>query len=91
MSESIEQVIDTNAEPVSEQTSEDKFFGVASEINTETPKDIEVEVIDERPEEDRRPPKVETKEEPVDDEALDQEIANYGKKAGERINKIKYE
>ena len=49
MSESIEQVIDTNAEPVSEQTSEDKFFGVASEINTETPKDIEVEVIDERP------------------------------------------
>ena len=32
MSESIEQVIDTNAQPVSEQSSEDKFFGVASEI-----------------------------------------------------------
>ena len=41
MSESIEQVIDTNAEPVSEQTSEDKFFGVANEINTEVAKDID--------------------------------------------------
>ena len=91
MSESIEQVIDTNAEPVSEQTSEDKFFGVASEINTETPKDIEVEVIDERPEEDRRPPKVETEGDSVDDEALDKEIADYSKSAGDRINKIKYE
>jgi len=95
MSESIEQVIDTNPESIPEsipeQTSEDKFFGVTNEINTAPSKDIEVEVIDERPEEDRRPPKVETKEEPVDDEALDQEIADYSKKAGERINKIKYE
>ena len=91
MSESIEQVIDTKAEPVPEQTSEDKFFGVANEINTSPTKDIEVEVIDERPEEDRRPPKVETAEEPVDDDTLDQEIADYSKKAGERINKIKYE
>ena len=91
MNESIEQIIDTEAEPVSEQTSEDKFFGVANEINTSSTKDIEVEVIDERPEEDRRPPKVETKEEPVDDDALDKEIADYSKKAGERINKIKYE
>tara|TARA_Y100000401_G_scaffold89314_1_gene74834 strand:+ start:64 stop:1086 length:1023 start_codon:yes stop_codon:yes gene_type:complete len=91
MSESIEQVIDTNAEPVSEQTSEDKFFGVASEINTETPKDIEVEVIDERPEEDRRAPKAETTEESVDYDTLDKEIADYSKAAGDRINKIKYE
>jgi len=91
MSESIEQVIDTKAEPVPEQTSEDKFFGVATEINTSPTKDIEVEVIDERPEEDRRPPKVETTEELVDDDSLDQEIADYSKKAGERINKIKYE
>lgn len=91
MSESIEQVIDTKAESVPEQTSEDKFFGVANEINTSPTKDIEVEVIDERPEEDRRPPKVETTQELVDDDSLDQEIANYSKKAGERINKIKYE
>ena len=91
MSESIEQVIDTKAESVPEQTSEDKFFGVANEINTSPTKDIEVEVIDERPEEDRRPPKVETTQELVDDDSLDQEIADYSKKAGERINKIKYE
>lgn len=52
MSESIDQVIDTNAEPVSEQTSEDRFFGVASEINTQPNNDIEIEVVDERPPED---------------------------------------
>ena len=92
MSESIEQVIDTNAEPVSEQTSEDKFFGVSNEINTEVAKDIEIEVIDERPEEDQRPPKVETKEDTTtNEEVLDKEIADYSKAAGERINKIKYE
>ena len=54
MSESIEQVIDTNAEPVSNQSSEDKFFGVASEINTSPVSEVEVEIIDERPPEDIR-------------------------------------
>ena len=32
MSESIEQVIDTNAEPVSEQTSEDKFLNITKNV-----------------------------------------------------------
>jgi len=91
MSESIDQVIDTNAEPVSEQTSEDKFFGVASEINTQPNNDIEIEVVDERPPEDIRPPKVETDEAPVDDDTVDKEIADYSKRAADRINKIKYE
>tara|TARA_Y100001973_G_scaffold102261_1_gene166948 strand:+ start:69 stop:1091 length:1023 start_codon:yes stop_codon:yes gene_type:complete len=91
MSESIEQVIDTNVEPQSEQTAEDKFFGVSNEINTETSKDIEVEVIDERPEEDKRPPKVETTEDSVDDDTLDKEISEVSDRAGKRINQIKYE
>ena len=44
------------------------------------------------PEEDRRPPKVET-EEPVavDDDTVDAEITDYSKRAGDRINKLKYE
>jgi len=46
MNESIEQVIDTNAEPVSNQSSEDKFFGVASEINTSPVSEVEVEIVD---------------------------------------------
>ena len=91
MSESIEQVIDTNAQPVSEQSSEDKFFGVASEINTSPVSEVEVEVIDERPAEDIRPAKVETNEAPVDDDTVDKEIADYSKRAGDRISKIKYE
>ena len=91
MSESIEQVIDTNAQPVSEQSSEDKFFGVASEINTSPVSEVEVEIIDERPPEDIRPAKVETNEAPVDDETVDKEISDYSKRAGERISKIKYE
>jgi hypothetical protein len=91
MNESIEQVIDTNAEPVSNQSSEDKFFGVASEINTSPVSEVEVEIIDERPPEDIRPAKVETNEAPVDDETVDKEISDYSKRAGERISKIKYE
>ena len=91
MSESIEQVIDTNAEPVSVQSSEDKFFGVANEVNTSSNNEVEIEVVDDRPPEDIRPDKVETNEAPVDDETVDKEITDYSKRAGERISKIKYE
>ena len=83
---------DGNLEP---QTMEDKFFGVKTEINTDSSKEdeLDVEVVDDIPEEDRRPPKQEstTEEETVDDETLDKEIADYSKRAGDRINKIKYE
>jgi len=91
MSESIEQVIDTNAEPVSVQSSEDKFFGVANEVNTSSNNEVEIEVVDDRPPEDIRPDKVETNEAPVDDETVDKEITDYSKRAGDRISKIKYE
>lgn len=44
------------------------------------------------PKEDRKPPKQETAEEQsIDDDALDKEISDYSKRAGDRINKIKYE
>ena len=94
MSESNEQVqaedLVDNIELESDHSREDKFFGVQTEINTEKP-EVEVEIIDDTPEEDRRPPKKETKEEPVDDEALDKEISDYSERAGKRISKIKYE
>ena len=74
---------------VQSQSQEGKFFGVKTEINTTKP-NLEVEVIDDTPEEDRRPKKTESAE-PIDDDTLDQEISDYSKRAGDRINKIKYE
>jgi len=76
---------------VQSQSQEGKFFGVKTEINTSKP-DLEVEVIDDTPEEDRRPKKAESAEDTdINNESLDQEISDYSKRAGERINKIKYE
>tara|TARA_R110002096_G_scaffold111945_1_gene244255 strand:- start:996 stop:2012 length:1017 start_codon:yes stop_codon:yes gene_type:complete len=69
---------------------EEKFFGVKTEINTNPIDEVEIEVINDTPEEDRRSPKVETSE-PVDDETVDKEISDYSKRAGDRISKIKYE
>jgi len=81
---------DGNLEP---QTMEDKFFGVKTQINSKSDEDkIDVEVVDDVPKEDRKPPKQETAEEQsIDDDALDKEISDYSKRAGDRINKIKYE
>jgi hypothetical protein len=74
------------------QTNEDKFFGVKTEIKKPNPEeDLKIEVIDDTPEEDRRPPKQEAPEAPVDDDSIDAEITEYSKRAGDRINKIKYE
>ena len=73
------------------QSQEEKFFGQTTEINNEIPEGLEVEIIDDTPEEDRRPKKAEDTTPEVDDEAVDKEISDYSKKAGERIAKIKYE
>ena len=73
------------------QSQEEKFFGQTTEINNEIPEGLEVEIIDDTPEEDRRPKKAEDTTPEVDDEAVDKEISDYSKKAGDRIAKIKYE
>jgi len=74
------------------QTSEEKFFGVKTEIKKSAPEDeLQVEIVDDTPEEDRRPPKQQTEEVDVDDDTIDAEITEYSKRAGDRINKIKYE
>ena len=40
---------------------------------------LEVEVVDDTPEVDQRPPKQETAEQPVDDETVDKEISDTAK------------
>ena len=73
------------------QTTEEKFFGKQTEIDSQIPEGLEVEVDDDTPAEDRRPAKAEDTSPDVDDETVDKEIADYSKRAGERIAKIKYE
>jgi hypothetical protein len=73
------------------QSTEDKFFGKQTEIDSQIPEGLEVEVIDDTPQEDRRPAKAEDTSPDIDDESVDKEIADYSKRAGERIAKIKYE
>tara|TARA_A100001515_G_scaffold140446_1_gene136159 strand:- start:2429 stop:3445 length:1017 start_codon:yes stop_codon:yes gene_type:complete len=86
-----------NEEPVIsesvQQSQEDKFFGVQTEIKNDVPEDLQVEVIDDTPQEDRRPAKDESASDvpEIDDDTLDKEIADYSERAGKRIAQIKYE
>ena len=83
-----------NEEPIETEpsvSSEDKFFGVTTEINTNPSKEIEVEIIDDVPVEDRKPKKAKTAESNVENDDVDSEIANYSQRAADRINQVKYE
>ena len=73
-------------EQMEEQTmsTEDKFFGVKTTIGGEKA-DVDVEVVDDRPPEDRRPPAKEAKEE----EGGDEELEGYSDKVKKRINKLR--
>ena len=75
-------------EQMEEQTmsTEDKFFGVKTTIGGEKA-DVDVEVVDDRPPEDRRPPAKEAKEE----EGGDEELEGYSDKVKKRINKLRYQ
>ena len=73
------------------QTKEDQFFGKQTEIDNTIPDNLEVEIIDDTPQEDRRPAKVDDASPEVDDDVVDKEIADYSKRAADRISKIKYE
>ena len=81
-------------EDFQETSSDDKFFGVKHTIGTpidepttSEPDDFELEIVDDRPEEDRRPPKVEATSEESDDE----ELSGYSERVQKRINKLRYE
>ena len=72
-----------NEEPIIEESinttsEEEKFFGKQVEIDSKVDDGLSVEIVDDTPEEDRRPPKVEP-EEPADDETVDAEITVYSK------------
>ena len=77
-----------NEEPVDTgpQSSEDKFFGVTTEINSELSDEIEVQVVDDVVEEKPKP-----KNDKVDNDEVDAEISNYSQRASDRINEIKYQ
>ena len=96
MSESNTEII--NEEPVinAPQSEEDKFFGVKTEIGSNPSEEIqsnelEIEVVDDTPEEDRRPKKSKDADSKVDNDDVDQEISDYSQRAADRINQIKYE
>ena len=83
-----------NEEPIEtgpSASNEDKFFGVTTEINTNPSDKLEVEIIDDVPEEDRKPKKSKTAESNVNNDDVDSEIANYSQRAADRINQVKYE
>jgi hypothetical protein len=84
------------SEETGRMSEEDKFLGVRTTI--EPPSDtstsaqvdeIDVEVVDDRPEDDQRPAGEDSG--PDDDMATDAEIARYGNRAQKRIKKLKWE
>ena len=74
-------------------TAEEKFFGIKTQIGkkaetlTDDSGQYELEIIDDRPEEDRRPPKTAQSSEDIDDD----ELSGYSEKVQKRINKLRYE
>ena len=68
---------------------EDKFLGVRTTIDVPKSEELDVEVVDDRPEEDQRAPTAETPED--DGIASDEELSQLGHKAQKRIKKLKWE
>lgn len=66
---------------------EDKFFGVKTtfEKGKAVASDVDLEVVDDRPEDDRRPPESKASQAGTDDE-----LENYGENVQKRIKKLTY-
>ena len=84
------------SDEIGRMSEEDKFLGVRttidppSDTSTSAQADeIDVEVVDDRPEDDQRPAGEATSSD--DDMATDEEISNYGSRAQKRIKKLKWE
>jgi len=77
-------------EQAPQSSKEEKFFGVKTtfekEPKVESTDELQVEVIDDRPAEDRRPPKVKTTT-----DGVEEEIDGISEKVQKRIDKIKYD
>lgn len=81
------------SEQMETQTTEDKFFGVKTTFDKKAKKaeeqsDIDLEIVDDRPEQDQRPQKAKTSD---DDYISDDELGQYSEKVQKRLNKLKYE
>jgi len=91
MSEAENTVNDGAEEP---QSAEDKFFGVRTQIGqqsqdqAEEASDLDIEIVDDRPPEDRRPPRAENAS---DGDIADEELEGYSDKVRKRIDKLRYE
>jgi len=87
MSEAIESAETTPA------SAEDRFFGVKTKIEkgakapVDSESETQIEIVDDRIEEDQRPAKAKASE----DEPDDDELSGYSEKVQKRINKLKYE
>jgi len=77
-------------EQVPQSSKEEKFFGVKTtfekEPKVESTDELQIEVVDDRPAEDRRPPKVKTAT-----DGVEEEIDGISEKVQKRIDKIKYD
>jgi len=90
MSEIQEKDSDLYQEPSS---AEDKFFGVKTVVEKKKPvveedSDINLEIIDDRPVEDRRPAKAKSSD---SDEIEDEELGQYSERVQKRLNKLKFD
>ena len=86
----VENAVEDGAEEP--QSAEDKFFGVRTQIGqraqdpVEESTDLDIEVVDDRPPEDRRPPRAETAS---DGDVADEELEGYSEKVRKRIDKLR--
>ena len=77
------------ADEIGRMSEEDRFLGVRTTIDTSKPDEVDIEVVDDRPEGDQRAPAAETLEE--GDTASDEELSQLGNRAQKRIKKLKWE
>ena len=68
--------------PETDTSAEDRFFGLKSSVGIDKESNIEIEVVDDRPLEDRKPPKKNNE---------DSEINDLSENANKRIKKLKYD
>ena len=77
------------ADEIGRMSEEDRFLGVRTTIDTSKPDEVDIEVVDDRPEGDQRAPAAETLEE--GGTASDEELSQLGNRAQKRIKKLKWE
>ena len=77
------------ADEISRMSEEDKFLGVRTTVDTTKQEELNVEVVDDRPEGDQRAPAIETPED--GGTATDEELSQLGNRAQKRIKKLKWE